>query len=159
MVDGLLAKLGNGIVPLNCSSIFAVSLFCLARVPIRGTLIPRLKNSLTRCLYCLWIAKHVSLCPRQIPCIRSQASVAAQRRSRTWNDRGLTGNVTHQTAHDGWQEDQSHGRARKRHKRQHPPNAQTPAEKNTDKQHSDHPAGTRHSANLEKPVVITQKFL
>ena len=31
MVDGLLAKLSNGIVPLNCSCLFAVSLCCLAR--------------------------------------------------------------------------------------------------------------------------------
>ena len=31
MVDGLLATLGNGIVPLNCSSLFATSLPVLSR--------------------------------------------------------------------------------------------------------------------------------
>ena len=40
-----------------------------------------------------WIAKNVSLCPRHIPCIKWHASVAAQHRSRTWNDCCLTGNV------------------------------------------------------------------
>ena len=39
----------------------------------------RLKNYLIRCLWwidhCSWMAKKVSLCPRQIPCIRSQTSV------------------------------------------------------------------------------------
>ena len=41
-------------------------------------------------------------------------------------------------ARHNWQEDQSPRRAEKRHKRQHPPNAQTPAERHIDKQHSDH---------------------
>ena len=60
-------------------------------------MIRRAKNSLTRCLWwvddCSWIARNVSLCPRQIPCVRSQALVAAQHRSRTWNDCRLAGNV------------------------------------------------------------------
>ena len=62
-----------------------------------STLINRVKKSLIRCLWwfenCSWIAKNVSLCPRQIPYIRSQALVAAQHRSRTWNDCQLTGSV------------------------------------------------------------------
>ena len=62
---------------------------------------------------------------------------------------------------------QSPGRARRRHIRQHPSNSQTLAKKTTDKQHSDHPrakrstdmqhsdhpAGIRRSANSEKPTL------
>ena len=62
-----------------------------------GTLIRRVKNSLQRCLW--WIEHRNVDCqkrspfPRQIPCIKWHASVAAQERSRTWNDCRLTGNV------------------------------------------------------------------
>ena len=37
--------------------------------------------------------ENVSLCPRQIPCMKWHASVAAQYWSRTWNDCRLTGHV------------------------------------------------------------------
>ena len=39
------------------------------------------------------LPKNVSLCPRQILCIKWHASIAAQHRSRTWSDCPLAGNV------------------------------------------------------------------
>ena len=79
MVGGLLAKLGNGIMPLNCSSLFANKSPCAVShgVPTSDTFNPKINNSFTKCLwridYCTWIAQNVSLCPKQIPCIKSQA--------------------------------------------------------------------------------------
>ena len=63
-----------------------------------GTWCRKLMKSSIRYLWWLkcrtWICKHVSLWFRQIPCIKWQAFVAPQQRSRTWNDCWLTGNVS-----------------------------------------------------------------
>ena len=71
VVDGLPAFIGIGIVLPIRSSPFATGLpvlLCTGSPPVatgRGA----------------WIAKNVSLCPRQIPCIKWQALVAAWRGS------------------------------------------------------------------------------
>ena len=65
-----------------------------------------------------------------------------------------------QTAHDKWQGDQSPRRAGKQHKRQHPPNTQTLAKHNTDKQYSDHfPAKNQTNKKTERSnkVVLNYK--
>ena len=66
-------------------------------VSICSIKIPRVKHSSVRCRWwidwCKWTVKNVSRCTKHVPCIRSQALVAAQHTTRTWTNCRLTGNV------------------------------------------------------------------
>ena len=101
IVDGLLANIGIGIVPLFCSSSLAKDV----PVPIaRGTdsfslcvCVDTFMDSLrrisgqTKCRKL--ITKNVFLESRLIPCVKHQSFVAAEQGTRTRNHRKLTGNV------------------------------------------------------------------
>ena len=77
---------------------------------------------------CLHIARHM---PDGPSCKKCSCHIQAHTRKPR-----ACGAPKYQTARK-LKEDQSPGRAGKRHKRQHPPNAQTPATKHTDNQLSD----------------------
>ena len=71
MVGGLLAKLGNGISQ-------QVSLYSSARGSHLQHFDSKSEEFLDEVDDCSWIAKNVSLCPRQIPFIKSHDFVAAR---------------------------------------------------------------------------------